>query len=692
MWLNIFGNRSYNDISQYPIFPWILSNYEDPLKIEQKRKIIKPSTNIVHFLKIQDQSHPSHNPSIPLDLINVNSKENKDKKEEYEEIIDYKYRDLSLPMGMIELNQEGSKRKELFLEKYLTLKNDSEELDSMNDNDNKDLNNEEFENKVKPYIYGSNYSNPFYVCNFLMRIFPFTHISIELQGHEFDKPDRLFLSVANTFYNSTTQKTDVRELIPEFYYLPEMFLNINDLNLGSLEDGTEVTDIKTPCHNNPYEFIMILKSVLESDIVSYNINNWIDLVFGYKSRGKEAESANNIFTEASYQENININKRKNKESLLRLVEFGLIPNQIMSKECPKREKKENIIKGKEITDSTNDFKIFKCKTHNNNKNNYILKIGTNGEKLNILTSSNVFIDTKISWSVFDKVFNEEIVNKSQIDNINNKIMDFQYPKEYNDKNIIFCKSYKKIIMGGFYDGKILIISTEPKVIIKELIPFTEESPILSLAINKNEDYLFVGNSNGNIKIYEMSENIEKSESLCLISDQQSAISHLVCNEELNLWASTSIDGYINIYTLPLCKLIRCIKVPTTKCNYAFLSAFPLPSIIIICEADEEDKQSEIFIYSINGHLFMKQMEQSLINSPQIIKDINSSDYLAYIDLNNIIIRSLPDLIIQIRIEDLPEIYTICPSEDNKVLYAINKSGDEIYVIKEENKKEKLKNN
>ena len=66
-----------------------------------------------------------------------------------------------------------------------------------------------------------------------------------------------------------------------------------------------------------------------------------------------------------------------------LVPFGLIPNQIMSKECPKREKKENIIKGKEITDSTNDFKIFKCKTHKNIKNNYILKIGTNGEKLNI---------------------------------------------------------------------------------------------------------------------------------------------------------------------------------------------------------------------------------------------------------------------------------------------------------------------
>ena len=38
MWLNIFENRSYNDISQYPVFPWVLSNYEDPLK---SNKIIK---------------------------------------------------------------------------------------------------------------------------------------------------------------------------------------------------------------------------------------------------------------------------------------------------------------------------------------------------------------------------------------------------------------------------------------------------------------------------------------------------------------------------------------------------------------------------------------------------------------------------------------------------------------------------
>ena len=693
MWLNIFGNRSYNDMSQYPVFPWILSNYEDPLKVEQKIKVVKPVTNIAHFLKIPDSS--SHNPSTTsIDIITStnNPKDNKDSKEVYEEIIDYKYRDLYLPMGMLELDEKGTKRKEQFLETYLSLKNESKEMAKMNSDDKTDgESNEEAQNQIKPYIYGSNYSNPFYTCNFLMRLFPFTHISIELQGHGFDNPERQFLSVANTFYNSTTQKTDIRELIPEFFFLPEMFLNINNLNMGKLEDGTEVNDTKTPCHNNPYEFIMIMKTVLESEKISYNINNWIDLIFGYKARGKEAEIANNIFTEASYQENIDLNKKKNKESLLRLVEFGLIPNQVLTKECPKREKKENILKVKQITDSTSDLKIFKCKTHNNKNTNCILKIGINGEKLSILNSSNYFIETKISWQVLEKKFNEEIVNRYNIDKINNKIIDYQFPKKYNDKNIIFYDNNKKIIMGGFYDGKILLISTEPKVTKKELIPFTEESPILSIAINKNQEYLFLGNANGNIKIYKIEE-IERYQQLYLISDQFSSISHIDCNDELNMWTSASIDGYINIYTLPLCKLIRCIKAPTNKCSYAFLSAYPLPSIIIISEENDEEKKSEIFVYSINGHLFMRQKEQSLITSPLIIKDINSYDYLAYIGKNNIVIRSLPSLFMQVIIEDLPDIYSICPSEDMKILYAINKFGKEIYVIKEENKKLLLNKN
>ena len=116
MWLNILANRSYNDISQYPVFPWILSNYEDPLKVLQKIKVVKS-----HFLKKPEIPQPNN-----ISTSDIN--ENNDNKEIFKEIIDYKYRDLSLPMGMIALNKEGLKRKASFLETYSTLKNDYEEL------------------------------------------------------------------------------------------------------------------------------------------------------------------------------------------------------------------------------------------------------------------------------------------------------------------------------------------------------------------------------------------------------------------------------------------------------------------------------------------------------------------------------------------------------------------------------------
>ena len=662
MWLNIFGNRSYNDISQYPVFPWILINYEDPLQVEHQ-EIIENENGRTISMALPEMQNPINMEIIqPLKTLN-----NKIQVEKV--IIDYVYRDMSLPMGMLEINDESIKRKEEFEMNYETLL-------ELGDENN------------KPYVFGSNYSNPIYVCNYLMRLFPFTHISIELQGKGFDKPDRLFNSVKTSFFNSTTQKGDVRELIPEFFYLPEMFRNINNLNMGKLDNGDQVGDVLTPCSDNPYDFIMTMRSCLENNKISLSIHNWIDLIFGYKSRGKEAEKVKNIYKEASYQELIDINKVESKESQLREAEFGLIPNQLFVKECSKKDKKEVIRKGKEITDQECDLQWYECKFNNENEKfrgieGYdVIKIASfNQEKVLILLGGLIFMEIKVSYSILNKSYNKENVSVYVINKYINRMKEYYHPKKPDSKAIQFCHKGKTAIFGGFYDGKILIKSTssEQKDNYKIEIPFLDKSPVVVVAVDKDDEFAFLGNQMGNIRILKLDKDIKECKLDLMITDHLSAISYIHCNSDLNLWASASVDGYINLYTLPLCKLLRCLKIDTPYCDYAFLCASPLPCIVAI---GEENNISEIFVYSINGELCLRQQEQDIIKSPIIIKDLNSKEYLSYIINESIIIREIPTLVRQASIEDIPGIHAIYPSEDMRIMYAINKEGTNIRVIKD----------
>ena len=62
MYINIFSGRSFNDLTQYPVLPWIITNYNK------------------------------------------------------EELTKDDIRDLSIPVGMIAVSDKAIKRKEIFLE------------------------------------------------------------------------------------------------------------------------------------------------------------------------------------------------------------------------------------------------------------------------------------------------------------------------------------------------------------------------------------------------------------------------------------------------------------------------------------------------------------------------------------------------------------------------------------------------
>ena len=59
------------------------------------------------------------------------------------------------------------------------------------------------------------------------------------QGGHFDVADRLFNSVADAWRGVTTSMSDVKELVPEFYYTPDFLINRSRLDMGVRQAGAE---------------------------------------------------------------------------------------------------------------------------------------------------------------------------------------------------------------------------------------------------------------------------------------------------------------------------------------------------------------------------------------------------------------------------------------------------------------------
>lgn len=148
MQLNHMSGRSYNDLSRYPVFPWVISDYQSA-------------------------------------TLNLN---------------DHRvFRDLSKPVGALDSN-----RLEYFKQRSLALEDPG---------------------GGEKFLYGSHYSTAASVLFYMLRIEPFTSMHVLFQGGKFDHPDRQFTSIESCWNSATTSTSDVKELIPEFFYLPEFLEN-----------------------------------------------------------------------------------------------------------------------------------------------------------------------------------------------------------------------------------------------------------------------------------------------------------------------------------------------------------------------------------------------------------------------------------------------------------------------------------
>merc|ERR1719470_80060 len=189
-----------------------------------------------------------------------------------------------------------------------------------------------------PYHYASHYSNTGIVLHFLVRLPPFTGEFIKFQDGNFDLPDRSFHKLATSWLMaSEVSASDVKELIPQLFYLPELFVNKEGFNLGRRQNGEEVSDVEMPeWSKDPRTFVKIHRQALESPLVRQELSHWIDLVFGYKQTGQEAVDAVNVFHPATYPTN-QTQEMDELEAMARqtMIEtYGQTPLQLFSSVHP----------------------------------------------------------------------------------------------------------------------------------------------------------------------------------------------------------------------------------------------------------------------------------------------------------------------------------------------------------------------
>lgn len=96
---------------------------------------------------------------------------------------------------------------------------------------------------------------------FLLRLQPYSEAAKELAGGKFDLPDRLFYSIADQFRCAIEEVADVRELVPEMFFCPELLLNLSNIDFGVMQTGYRVNNVECPkwSGNDPYKFVCILR-------------------------------------------------------------------------------------------------------------------------------------------------------------------------------------------------------------------------------------------------------------------------------------------------------------------------------------------------------------------------------------------------------------------------------------------------
>ena len=293
--LNYYSSRTFNDLNQYPIYPWL---FFDLSKIDSLLNLDKSNIG-----QIETISEVSGSMDIDAgDIIEQPEKiENKNSKINNEDLsIKYSLRNFTFPVGL----QSEDKR------------------------------NMYIENGYIPH--GTHYSTASYLFYYLVRNNPFTESMVQLQHFSKESPNRLFISLDGAL-KILYDNLENREIIPDFFCHFDFYSNLNCAFFGIQQNGALVDDLRVESKYAHYEnlypiylkYTYWFRKLLNSFLVSKYLPNWLDFIFGNKQLEKSSTSFYN-FNEVSYEEKLKLDKELT--SSIKHYQNGEITNKEIRKE------------------------------------------------------------------------------------------------------------------------------------------------------------------------------------------------------------------------------------------------------------------------------------------------------------------------------------------------------------------------
>ena len=557
-------------------------------------------------------------------------------------------------------------------------------------------------------------SNYMYTNHYLFRSYPFLNNQIKLQDNALDFPARQFNSLTNNFAVFRENPKIFLESIPDFYFIPETFINLNCVFYGRVYYDNFSYLINNlgigPNFQKILEFINYHKYYFDSENIISQLNKWIDYNFG-ENQLKSKEDTINNFPKVCYEkyirdiiqeeceeikslnllqakeidkqnliaekENI-INEMKKaskniKDYLWRSNDYGHCPTQLFTKSHPVFTKK---IEPKiyDFTNMNNFHVILKNDFTKIDKADILyMHESSNGNYFYIICEHEILVYHK-NLKMSKSLSINYIPNIQNFFSIKYHTSDNSFKRLYSYKFLIFdildCKYF---FIGGFMDNSLKIFFREKN---KDVTYSTYvENQIKCLKNIEDEQSFFTGHENGKIIKWDYQINNDNNRINLIknmsIRGHQSSVKMIELNKKYECIISVDEDEIILVRKLYNFELLSYIKL--NKYNKKVIDINIYEQIIILTVFQIKTNQIFIYTYTLNGLNLGKLVEQ--LKLPITI--IPYTDEMIIFTLNNIYLTKVSltaKALLKTNLEDLDISYiNLALGDDKNVASNFNKN-------------------